>query len=540
VPPVGIDQDLCPSDLLTAAKEAWDKALALGEEHGYRNAQTTVIAPTGTIGLLMDCDTTGIEPDFALVKFKKLAGGGYMKIANQSLRPALEHLGYAPEQVNDIMTYVMGTLTLEGAPHINRTTLKTKGFTDADIAKIEATLPSVFEIGFAFTKWTLGEERLRAIGITKEQLDDPSFHLLRALGFTTAQIDEANVVICGRMTVEGAPHLKAADLPVFDCANKCGKIGKRFIHADGHIRMMAGAQSFISGAISKTINLPNEATVEDFKNAYLLSWKLGIKANALYRDGSKMSQVLSNVSDKKDDTSSEPTIVEKIVIKEVPRRRKLPDERLSITHKFSVAGHEGYLHVGLYEDGSPGEVFIKMSKEGSTLSGVMDTLALSLSMNLQYGVPLDVLCEKLVGARFEPGGMTANKEIPMVKSLMDYMGRWFALKFLPKEKAKKFHNPDLVDMAYASGTKSKEAFAMRLPIIDEGAAAGDLATLVETETHQFIEHAVDIAATIPSKVELAKQQGFTGSMCSGCGSFKMKRNGSCEVCLDCGATSGCS
>jgi ribonucleoside-diphosphate reductase alpha chain len=542
VPPVGLDQNVTPDYLLTPAKEAWDKALAIGEEHGYRNAQVSVIAPTGTIGLLMDCDTTGIEPDFALVKFKKLAGGGYMKIANQSVEPALVALGYDTKQVKDIMRYVMGTLSLEGAPHVNRASLREKGFLDEDIAKIEKQLPQVFEIGFAFNHWVLGAECMKRIGITEAQTSDPNFNLLRAIGFTKEQIEEANVVICGHMTVEGAPLLKNEHLPVFDCANKCGKIGQRYIAYDGHIRMMAAAQPFISGAISKTINLPNEATVEDIKNAYFLSWKLGLKANALYRDGSKMSQALNNKSDSDEKKEVEKEIVykEKIVYKEMPRRRKLPAERMAIAHKFSIAGHEGYVHVGMYEDGAPGEIFIKMSKEGSTLSGVMDTLALSLSMNLQYGVPLEVLCEKLVHSRFEPMGMTSNKEIPMVKSVMDYLGRWLALKFLTKDKAMHFHNHELVERAYSEGTKSKDAFAMRLPVVDEGShAEGSLFSSVqEKPAAEAAQSSASDAA--PSTLEVAKLQGFTGSICSGCSSTKMKRNGSCEVCLDCGATSGCS
>jgi ribonucleoside-diphosphate reductase alpha chain len=544
VVPVGIDQQVCPQDLLSSAKECWDRALAEGEQFGYRNAQVTVLAPTGTIGLLMDCDTTGVEPDFALVKFKKLAGGGYMKIANQSVAPALKALDYSEAQVQSIMRYVSGTLSLEGAPHINRTSLKDKGFTDLDIANIEKTLPSVFDLSFVFNKWTLGEEAMKRLGFTSEQTEAPSFDLLRALGFNKEQIEEANVHICGRMTVEGAPELKPEHLPVFDCANKCGKIGRRYISAEGHIRMMAAAQPFITGAISKTINLPNEATVEDIKNAYFLSWKLSIKANALYRDGSKLSQVLSNKKDEKEEKEKvpEPRIVEKIVYKEVPRRRKLPDERMAIAHKFTIAGHEGYIHVGMYEDGTPGEIFIKMAKEGSMLSGVMDTLALSISMNLQYGVPLEVLCEKLVNTRFEPMGMTGNKEIPMVKSIMDYMGRWLALKFLTKEQAKKFHNGELVERAYTEGTKSKSAFAMRLPVVDEGVSASqlDLGALVEQKTSREIEEAVSKVEGSTEKTTQAKLQGFTGSQCGGCGSMRMKRNGSCEVCLDCGATSGCS
>ncbi len=541
--PVGIDQDICPPAMLEAAKECWDRALSLGEQFGYRNAQSTVIAPTGTIGLVMDCDTTGIEPDFALVKFKKLAGGGYMKIANQSVEPAMHALGYSDTEVREIMRYVMGAMSLEGVPHVNRQSLKQKGFTDEDIAKIEAQLSQVFELSFAFTRWALGDATLKRLGISDEQMQSPTFNLLEAIGFTKEQIEEANLVVCGYMTTEGCPHIKPEHMAVFDCANKCGKIGKRFIAYQGHIRMMAAAQPFISGAISKTINLPNEATVEDIKNAYLLSWKLGIKANALYRDGCKMSQALNTSSSDKDDKKEEKQVEirEKIVIKEVPRRRKLAAERLSITHKFSIAGHEGYIHVGMYEDGQPGEIFIKMSKEGTTLSGVMDTLALSLSLNLQYGVPLEVLCDKLVHTRFEPSGFTMNEEIPMAKSLMDYMGRWLALKFLTKEKAKRVHNSELVDIAYATGTKSKDAFAMRLPVLDEGSAApSDFLTRTDDKTHHELENAVHTSSTVGSKLQQAKLQGFTGAICGGCGSVKMKRNGSCEVCLDCGATSGCS
>ncbi|MBU2213207.1 vitamin B12-dependent ribonucleotide reductase, partial [Patescibacteria group bacterium] len=473
------------------------------------------------------------------------AGGGSMKIANQSVPSALKKLGYSQQEIGDIMRYVSGSLSFEGAPHINRKSLKDKGCTDQDIANIEKALPGVFELTFALNRFTLGDEALQSLGFTLEQFDDPSFNLLESLGFTKEEIDEANTVICGHMTPEGAPHIKEEHLAVFDCASKCGKDGKRYISAEGHIRMMAAVQPFITGSISKTINLPHEATVEDIKQAYFLSWKLGLKSNALYRDGCKLSQPLSALSEKKDkkEKKEKKEVVERIVIKEVPRRRKLPDERMSITHKFSVAGHEGYLHVGLYEDGTPGEIFIKMSKEGSTLSGVMDTLALSLSMNLQYGVPLEVLCQKLVRTRFEPMGMTINKEIPMVKSLMDYLGRWLALKFLPREKAEQFHNKELVEMAYTEGTKSKDAYAMRLPIVDEGAqasAAPDYGSVVEKKTREEIEEASEEVGIVETKIAIARQQGFTGSMCGNCGSLRVKANGSCEVCLDCGATSGCS
>src|SRR3989344_1520635 len=521
--PVGIDQKVCPSPLLNAAHKAWDTALQLGEQHGYRNAQTTVIAPTGTIGLLMDCDTTGVEPDFAIVKFKKLAGGGYMKIANQSVKPALLALGYRDTQVEEIMRYVLGTLTLEAAPHINRVTLREKGFTDADIQLIERGLPQVFELAFAFNRFSLGEETMKRLGFTEGQMGSVSFNMLRELGFTPEQINEANDVICGRMTLEGAPYLKEEHLAVFDCANRCGKIGRRFIASEGHIRMMAASQPFISGSISKTINLPEEATLEDIKKAYLLSWKLGLKANALYRDGCKLSQPLSSKSDAKKEEKTTVEIREKIVIKEVPRRRKLAEERASITHKFSVAGHEGYLTVGLYDDRKPGEIFIKMAKEGSTLSGVMDTLALSLSMNLQYGVPLEVLVGKLVHTRFEPAGMTTNKEIPFVKSMMDYLGRWLALKFLSKEKAKLVHNADLVDKAYAEGSKSKETFVGTIPVLDMGEEDRGLRTMDKGPTSD--SQVLSPKSQVPDTLGIHEQNGtplaFQGAedapMCGQCG-----------------------
>ncbi len=473
IKPVGIDHgQFGPSDplacpqLLKAAQECWDRAIALGEQHGYRNAQTTVIAPTGTIGLLMDCDTTGVEPDFALVKFKKLSGGGYFKIANQSLRPALHNLGYSSQSIHDVLRYVMGTLTLEDAPHINWESLKLAGFTDEELKKIEDALPGVFELNFAFSPWSLSPETLMRLHVTEAEWKTPGFNLLQHLGFSKKQVSEANDVICGRGTVEGAPHIKAEHLPVFDCANKCGKYGKRFIQVEGHIRMMAAAQPFITGAISKTINLPNEATVEDIKNSYLLSWKLGLKANALYRDGSKLSQPLNVKSDEELDKVEEDdeenvqagreevanlvvqtaagvngdniapahtSIVEKIVerIVERPLRRRLPDTRNAITHKFDVAGHEGYITVGLYEDGTPGEVFITMAKEGSTIGGLMDTIATLVSVSLQYGVPVESLVRKFEHVRFEPSGMTRNTEIPFAKSLVDYIFRWLAMEFVP-------------------------------------------------------------------------------------------------------------
>jgi ribonucleoside-diphosphate reductase alpha chain len=380
--PVGIDPDECPTDLLKAAREAWDAAQEMGQAHGFRNAQVTVLAPTGTIGLLMDCDTTGIEPDFALVKFKKLAGGGYFKIINQSLPPALERLGYNPEQIEDIVAYCVGRKTLVGAPHINPERLKEAGFTPDAIAKIEAALGSAFELQFVFNKFTLGEEFCRSyLGFTDEQLNDWNFDMLTALGFTKAEIEEANNYVCGTMTIEGAPHLKLEHYPVFDCANKCGKMGQRYISAEGHIRMMAAAQPFLSGAISKTINLPANATIEAIEEAYMLSWKLGLKANALYRDGSKLSQPLNASTDDSAAAILEASLEDafglaeggdaasraatKLVYRYIAKRRMLPARRRGYTQKARVGGHKVYIRTGEYDDGSLGEIFIDIHREGA-------------------------------------------------------------------------------------------------------------------------------------------------------------------------------
>jgi len=478
--------------ILHRATAAWDDALALGERLGFRNAQTTVIAPTGTIGLLMDCDTTGVEPDFSLVKFKKLAGGGYFKIANQSLRPALKGLGYDQAQIDDVIRYVSGALTFDvpmpnkegevggesGAKGTFRDFLRAKGLSESVIEASEKSLPSMFELRFAFSPWSVGDEALRAVGADPELAKaDHSFNLLKVMGLTAAQMEALNATICGRQAIEGAPHVKAEHLPVFDCANKCGKIGTRYIKPDGHIRMMAAAQPFISGAISKTINLPHEASVEEVAEAYRLSWELGLKANALYRDGCKLSQPLSTKSESEDEaedavaeksdvdfeemTAAETEdadglaaareevadevaqtadavgreeseaaarAVERVVHR--PMRRRLPDTRQSLTHKFNVAGHEGYLTVGLYEDGQPGELFITMAKEGSTIGGLMDSLGTATSVALQYGVPIDSLVKKFTHQRFEPAGMTTNRDIPFAKSLVDYIFRWMGIQFV--------------------------------------------------------------------------------------------------------------
>jgi ribonucleoside-diphosphate reductase alpha chain len=453
-PPVPLDHASCPDQTIVAhAKSAWDKALALGEKHGYRNAQASVIAPTGTIGLVMDCDTTGIEPDFALVKFKKLAGGGYFKIINRAVPEALRTLGYSEAQIAEIEAYAVGHGGLAQAPAINHTTLKAKGFTDEAIAKVEKALPTAFDIKFVFNKWTLGEEFCRdTLGIAAEDMASPTFDLLAALGFTKREIEAANVHVCGAMTVEGAPHLKAEHYPVFDCANPCGRTGKRYLSVESHIRMMAAAQPFISGAISKTINMPNDATVEDCKSAYLLSWKLALKANALYRDGSKLSQPLNAqlIADEEDEDEIESFLerpaaaraaglAEKVVEKLVERvvvmrdRERMPDRRKGYTQKAVVGGHKVYLRTGEYDDGRLGEIFIDMHKEGAALRSIINNFAIAVSLGLQYGVPLEEYVDAFTFTRFEPQGpVQGNDSIKYATSILDYVFRELAVSYLER------------------------------------------------------------------------------------------------------------
>jgi ribonucleoside-diphosphate reductase alpha chain len=483
VNPVPLDHASCPQpDLITHARHAWDDALSLGEQNGYRNAQVTVVAPTGTIGLVMDCDTTGIEPDFALVKFKKLAGGGYFKIINRAVPEALRALGYRESEIAEIEAYAVGHGSLANAPGINLTTLKAKGFTDEAIAKVEKALPTAFDIKFAFNKWTFGEDFIRDnLGIGPEALAAPNFDLLAALGFTKREIEAANVHICGAMTVEGAPHLKAEHYPVFDCANPCGKIGKRYLSVESHIRMMAASQPFISGAISKTINMPNDATVEDCKAAYLLSWKLALKANALYRDGSKLSQPLNSqlISDDEDEDDAieqlydkpmaarAAQVSEKIVEKLVERivvmreREKMPDRRKGYTQKAVVGGHKVYLRTGEYDDGRLGEIFIDMHKEGAALRSFINNFAIAVSLGLQYGVPLDEYVDAFTFTRFEPAGpVQGNDSIKYATSILDYVFRELAVSYLSR-----------FDLAHVDPTES--SFDALGKGVDEGKEPGD-------------------------------------------------------------------
>ena len=455
VNPVPLDHAHCPQvSLVSHAIQAWDDALALGETNGYRNAQVTVVAPTGTIGLVMDCDTTGIEPDFALVKFKKLAGGGYFKIINRAVPAALRVLGYRDSEIAEIEAYAVGHGSLSNAPGVNATTLKAKGFTDEAIAKVEKALPTAFDIKFVFNKWTLGEDFIvKQLGVSADAIAAPNFELLSAIGFTKREIEAANVHICGAMTVEGAPHLKAEHYAVFDCANPCGKIGKRYLSVESHIRMMAAAQPFISGAISKTINMPNDATVEDCKAAYLLSWKLALKANALYRDGSKLSQPLNSqlIADDEDEDDAVESfyekpmaaratqVSEKIVEKLVERivvmreREKMPDRRKGYTQKAVVGGHKVYLRTGEYDDGRLGEIFIDMHKEGAALRSFINNFAIAVSLGLQYGVPLEEYVDAFTFTRFEPAGpVQGNDSIKYATSILDYVFRELAVSYMSR------------------------------------------------------------------------------------------------------------
>ncbi len=557
IKPLAISEELCPDYLLKAAREDADRALKLGEKHGYRNAQVTVIAPTGTIGLVMDCDTTGIEPDFALVKFKKLAGGGYFKIINQSVPAALEKLGYSEPQIRDIVNYAKGHGTFCGCNTINHDRLRGLGFTDDKIEALEKALPGAFEIKFAFNQWTLGEDFCKKdLGIPEEQLSDWNFDMLTWLGFNQKEIDEANAYVCGTMTVEGAPHLKDEHLPVFDCANKCGKTGTRFISTNGHIRMMAAAQPFISGAISKTINLPNEATVDEMKDAYMASWELMLKANALYRDGSKLSQPLNSTSDVldvvEDDEEGETEaisesdykaqdevvkVAERIIHKYVSERNRLPNRRGGYTQKCKIGGQSVYLRTGEYNNGQLGEIFIDMHKEGASFRSLLNCFAISISLGLQHGVPLDEFVDAFVFTKFEPSGMVnGNPHIKMTTSVIDYIFRELAVSYLGRE-----------DLAHV---ESGQILARTMKPEEEEAPEFDSNSPVVTkqETEDFDDEPAKPATVSAEKKETgfmvkykrARSMGYTGDICGDCGSMTMVRNGTCLKCETCGATSGCS
>ncbi|MEO0936879.1 MAG: vitamin B12-dependent ribonucleotide reductase [Pseudomonadota bacterium] len=592
VQPVPLDHAKCPdSRLIDVAMAVWDEALELGQKHGYRNAQSTVIAPTGTIGLVMDCDTTGIEPDFALVKFKKLAGGGYFKIINRSVPAALENLGYGSAQIEEIVSYAVGHGTIGNAPVINHTSLAGHGFGPAELAKVDAALESAFDIRFVFNQWTLGEEFCSGVlGIPAAKLNDPTFDLLRHLGYSKADIDAANDHVCGTMTLEGAPHLREEHLPIFDCANPCGKKGKRFLSVNSHITMMAAAQSFISGAISKTINMPNDATIADCQAAYELSHKLGVKANALYRDGSKLSQPLAAALVEDDEEAAEvlesgsaqekaivlaEKIVEKVIVKEVVRseREKLPQRRKGYTQKAVVGGHKVYLRTGEYEDGSLGEIFIDMHKEGSSFRAMMDSFSIAISVGLQYGVPLETYVDAFTFTKFEPAGMVqGNDSIKNATSILDYIFRELAVSYLDrtdlahvKPEGETFDSigqavapegdeANVAALSETAATKSLEVLKSisstgylrkRLPqdlVVLNGGMAGavDASAALETLVPETAHGGDLVTATLIDARTKAKMQGYEGEACGECGNYTLVRNGTCMKCNTCGATSGCS
>jgi ribonucleoside-diphosphate reductase alpha chain len=551
VMPLGVDPSHCPSDLVQAARETWDRALTLGEAHGFRNAQVTVLAPTGTIGLVMDCDTTGIEPDFALVKFKKLAGGGYFKIINQSIPIALRTLGFTAGQIDDIVAYCVGRKTLRGAPFINPESLRAKGFDEAGLARIEAALDGAFDLTFAFNPWTLGEGYVpRHLGLNDAQLAEWNGNLLRALGFTPAEIEAASDYVCGTMTVEGAPHLRDEHLPVFDCANRCGKKGRRFIAVDAHIRMMAAAQPFLSGAISKTINMPSDSTIEDVKQAYHTSWRSMLKAVALYRDGSKLSQPLNATTDEEDAAAADVEAVaekmtEKVVTKYLLRRERLrlPDRRAGYTQKAVVSGHKVYLRTGNYEDGTLGEIFLDMHKEGAAFRSLMNCFAIAISLGLQHGVPLEEFVDAFVFTRFEPNGMVmGNDRIKMATSVIDYVFRELAISYLGRTDLS--HVPDEDLRSDTLGNKVGQGpIAMVAPGPPSVATTGPTPDPVSTARAAApLSGGSGAVAEVKvlSASDMARLKGYEGDPCGDCGQFTMVRNGTCLKCVTCGTTTGCS
>lgn len=576
VKPVGIDPKYCPDYLLKAATTAWDEALQLGEQYGYRNAQTTVIAPTGTIGLLMDCDTTGVEPDFALVKFKKLSGGGYFKIVNESVPYALRNLGYTESELEAIVKYAKGSATLEACPHINADSLRAKGFNNADVEKIEAALPAAFDITFVFNAWTLGEDTLQRLGFSAEQYGAKGFNLLREMGYSKEEIEAANEFVCGTMTVEGAPYLKDEHLPVFDCANKCGVKGKRFIHAHGHIRMMAGVQPFISGAISKTINLPNEATVEEIQSCYALSWRLGLKANALYRDGCKLSQPLANKKDEEKETKKETAqtapgenqepqdvfskltpeqVLEaaRVLMQEstdtnfmrelsrIVERKKLPSKRRGFTQKAKIGGQTVFVRTGEYNDGTLGEIFVDMHKEGASFRSLMNCFAISVSIGLQYGVPLEEFVNKFTFTRFEPSGMVDHPNIKNASSIVDYIFRLLAFEYLNRK--------DLVHVTPSElSMREKSSLDLTTDIQDE--PIEDRSVQQQHPEMQPVQKPIAKEPKMkliaqPKQQALSnlnehlKDMGGDAPPCNVCGNITL-RSGTCYKCMNCGNSMGCS
>ncbi|MEM4137092.1 MAG: vitamin B12-dependent ribonucleotide reductase [Candidatus Anstonellaceae archaeon] len=531
ITPMGIDPKYAPSYLVKEAQEVWDRALELGQKYGYRNAHVTVIAPTGTIGLLMDCDTTGIEPDYAIVKFKKLAGGGYFKIVNQSVKKALKRLGYTKAQIDEIENYCKGHATLAGCPTINRERLKESGFTDEKVDLVEKQLPYVFDINDAFNKYVLGVDFLKSLGVSDKDLDNPQFKLLKFLGFSDEEIEKANEYVCGTMTIEGAPHLKVEHYPIFDCASKCGKKGTRAIHYKAHIRMMAAVQPFISGSISKTINMPQETTIEDVKEAYELSYLLMLKCISIYRDGSKLSQPLLSLSESEQENVKALAQLSQEVqslfgdymqrpILSTLQRRKLPPKRRGFVQEAKIGGHKVYLKTGEYPDGTLGEIFIDMYKEGAGYRALLNCFAIAVSKGLQYGVPLEEFVDTFVFTKFEPYGIvTGHEAIKSATSVIDYVFRVLGYEYL--------HRTDFVHVKPSPLEKE-----MQVKLVEPNKSNQQSIKKEEMQRESSAEK--------EEMVKEAKALGYSGDQCPSCGSMKMKRNGTCLVCLDCGETTGCS
>lgn len=569
--PMGISKKYCPDYLLEAARKDADLAVEYGERYGFRNAQVTVLAPTGTIGLLMDCDTTGIEPDFAIVKYKTLAGGGYFKIINDSLPIALKKIGYTENEINDIVKYTVGAGSLVDCPYINAKSLAEKGFTKDVIMQVEKILPTVFDITFAFNRFTLGDEFCtETLGFKDEQLNDISFNLLKEIGFTKEQIEAANDYVCGTMTIEGAPHLKKSHYAIFDCASKCGRKGIRFIAPEAHIKIMAAAQPFISGAISKTINFPAEATVENMKSAYMMSWSLGLKANALYRDGSKLSQPLNSTSVdeliSEEETKSVPAqpaydivkVAERIVHRYIAKRRKLPYRRKGYTQKAKIGAHSVYLRTGEYDNGQLGEIFIDMHREGAAFRSLMNCFAIAISLGLQHGVPLEEFVDAFVYTRFEPNGIViGNPNIKMTTSIIDYIFRELAVTYLGRYDLAHI-GEDTIQTGSIDSLQQKEdeadfdeekLYSERIieeKIVPHKEETNTVKKEVEEEPlHIQVKNtgADDSKKGVSSKrrmVDEARMKGYTGDICPQCGQSTMVRNGTCLKCVTCGTTTGCS
>ncbi|HEY3493571.1 MAG TPA: vitamin B12-dependent ribonucleotide reductase [Polyangiaceae bacterium] len=530
-----INRDECPEALWKAACEDWDDVVSRGAQNGFRNAQATVLAPTGTIGLLMDCDTTGIEPDFALVKFKKLAGGGYFKIVNQSVPEALRRLRYSEAQISEIVAYVSGTNTLLGAPNVSRASLKQRGLEDAELAKIEAALPGVFELSLAFAPWVIGKEAYERLGVTAEKLSQPGFSLLKHLGFSESEIEQANDVIVGRMTIEGAPHLRDEHYAVFDCANRCGKLGQRFLPPMSHVKMMAAAQPFLSGAISKTVNLPNDATVDDVREIYEEGWKLGLKAVALYRDGCKASQPLSTTSKERAEEASTPEAAVAVAVSAPTQLRRpsghrvrMPKKRSGFTQEAYVGGHKVFLRTGEYEDGSLGEIFIDMHKEGAAFRSLMNCFAMSVSVGLQYGVPLDTFVEQFTFTRFEPHGVvTGHDNIKFSTSIVDYIFRVLGVEYL---KRYDFAQVKPAEAATAIEDPTVPRLVAETPVPPASLMPPPPALAAAEEPGHEAHGALD--------AQLEEMMG-DAPVCDSCGHITV-RNGACYKCLNCGNSMGCS